>query len=180
MRCAAIARRAGSASSHPPGRPSISSPTAGERRAQFFGSTEGTSTNEASAASEFVRERHLPPTCPPVHVPTTERHQRSAGVSSEARPGRSGTDLWRPTGPTYTLCKRRQVRRGECERSEHLAARVASAKPSVRRRLTIDLWRSEREARAFATDRCASCTRTTDRPVPGRMMRRAAALLWSP
>ena len=29
---------------------------------------------------------------------------------------------------------------------------------------------------SFATDRCASCTRTIERPVPGWMMRRAAAL----
>ncbi len=67
-------------------------------------------------------------------------------VSSEARPGRSGTDFLVSANADLYRYERRQGRRDECERSEHLAARVASAKPSVRRRPTIDLWRSEREA----------------------------------
>ena len=111
---------------------------------------DGRDLDERSERSERVRPGATsatdlyPTTC------TDRRKGPAIGrVSSEARPGRSGTDLWRPTNADLYRYKRRQGRRGECERSEHLAARVASAEPSVRRRPTIDLWRSEREARGL-------------------------------
>ena len=141
--------RAGSASSYPPGRSNLSLPIVRGAAGTILW-IDGRDFGERSEHSERVRPGTKSAT--DLYLATCTDRMKGpviGRVSSEARPGRSGTDL-RRTLPTPNLSvQRRQGRRGECERSEHLAARVASAEPSVRRRPTIDLWRSEREARGL-------------------------------
>ena len=116
----------------------------------------------SSSGSDICR-----PTCTPLPVPTAGRHQRSAACRAKRDP--ADPVLISGDPPTPNLYPVQTSPREEGRMRAQRASRRSRSEREALRPTATDYRSVAKRARSasFATDRCASCTRTIERPVPG-------------